>query len=59
VQEDVAKLMRYIIMVKKEEYGIVGHCPECGCPIYGKLTLSSEDEDIPIIMSCECECCCE
>lgn len=46
-------------MVKKEEYGIVGHCPECGCPIYGKLTLSSEDEDIPIIMSCECECCCE
>jgi len=40
---------------EKEVYEIVGNC-SCGCPIYGKKTIS-DDEEITLIYSCECcEC---
>jgi len=35
-------------------YEIVGHCTQCGCPIYGNKTIRKDDEDICIIFSCGC-----
>jgi hypothetical protein len=33
--------------------GVVGHCPDCGCPIYGRSVIFLGDKP-PIVMSCRC-----
>lgn len=32
---------------------VVGHCPDCGCPIYGKPHVFVGERP-PIVMSCRC-----
>lgn len=33
--------------------GVVGHCVDCGCPIYGRHMIFVGDKP-PIVMSCTC-----
>lgn len=38
---------------KDPQLVIVGHCPQCGGPCYGKMTVFANEKP-PIVYSCNC-----
>lgn len=41
-----------LTQIGPQRKSIVGHCPACGSPIYGLLTITSEKPEI--VYSCTC-----